>query len=48
MGRLGVREVPLYHSAYKIEYYIEALDDEGEVELTHISQLVDTLKSVVE
>lgn len=32
----------------KIEYYIEALDDEGEVDLTHISQLVDTLKSVVE
>ena len=32
----------------KIEYYIEVLDDEGEVDLTHISQLIDTLKSVVE
>ena len=32
----------------KIEYYIEALDDEGEVDLTHIFQLVDKLKSVVE
>ena len=32
----------------KIEYYIEALDDEGEVDLTHIYQLVDKLKLVVE
>lgn len=32
----------------KIEYYIEALDDEGVVELKDISQLFDKLKPVVE
>ncbi len=32
----------------KIEYYIEALDDEGAVDLTDISQLFDKLKSIIE
>lgn len=32
----------------KIEYYIEALDDEGEVALTDISKVFDKLKLVVE
>lgn len=32
----------------KIEYYIEALDDEGAVDLTEVSQLFDKLKSIIE
>lgn len=44
----GGNKIEIEFFPNKIEYYIEALDDEGEVDLTHIFQLVDKLKSVVE